>query len=135
MPLQPPEAARPYRTVTVEPRNDGVVVLSFFVPDHGQNVLTSQAVSELAAVLDSLETGPAPAAVVLCSTREGSFFAGADMARLERLHEAGPAEIEGLCAAGRQIFSRLSSQPWPSVAIIDGLCLGGGLELSLDRLL
>lgn len=131
MPLQPPEAARPYRTVTVEPRSDGVVVMSFFVPDHGQNVLTSQAVSELAAVLDSLETGPAPAAVVLCSTREGSFFAGADMARLERLHEASPAEIEGLCAAGRQIFSRLSSQPWPSVAIIDGLCLGGGLELAL----
>lgn len=98
MPLQPPEAARPYRTVTVEPRSDGVVVMSFFVPDHGQNVLTSQAVSELAAVLDSLETGPAPAAVVLCSTREGSFFAGADMARLERLHEASPAEIEGLCA-------------------------------------
>jgi len=131
MPLQPPEAARPYRTVTVEPRSDGVVVMSFFVPDHGQNVLTSQAVSELAAVLDSLETGPAPAAVVLCSTREGSFFAGADMSRLERLHEASPAEIEGLCAAGRQIFSRLSSQPWPSVAIIDGLCLGGGLELAL----
>jgi len=131
MPLQPPEAARPYRTVTVEPRSDGVVVMSFFVPDHGQNVLTSQAVSELAAALDSLETGPAPTAVVVRSTREGSFFAGADMARLERLHEATPAEIEGLCAAGRHIFSRLSSQPWPSVAIIDGLCLGGGLELAL----
>jgi len=131
MPLQPPEAARPYRTVTVEPRSDGVVVVSFFVPDHAQNVLTAQAVSELAAVLDSLETGPAPAAVVLRSTREGSFFAGADVARLERLHDATSAEIEGLCAAGRGIFSRLSSQPWPSVAIIDGLCLGGGLELAL----
>lgn len=131
MSMQPPEAARPYRTLTVERRDNGVEIVSFFVPDHAQNVLTSQAVSELAAVLDSLEAGPAPAAVVIRSTREGSFFAGADMARLERLHDLSPAEIEGLCGAGRGIFARLSSRAWPSVAIIDGLCLGGGLELAL----
>ena len=55
MPIQPPEAARPYRTLTVERTDNGVEIVSFFVPDHAQNVLTSQAVSELAAVLDSGE--------------------------------------------------------------------------------
>jgi 3-hydroxyacyl-CoA dehydrogenase/enoyl-CoA hydratase/3-hydroxybutyryl-CoA epimerase/3-hydroxyacyl-CoA dehydrogenase/enoyl-CoA hydratase/3-hydroxybutyryl-CoA epimerase/enoyl-CoA isomerase len=108
-----------------------VVVISFFVPDHAQNVLTAEALTELSRALASVDAGPPPAAVVLRSTREGSFFAGADIARLERLHGMPPEEIERLCAAGRAVFSRLSSQPWPSVAIIDGICLGGGLELAL----
>jgi 3-hydroxyacyl-CoA dehydrogenase/enoyl-CoA hydratase/3-hydroxybutyryl-CoA epimerase/3-hydroxyacyl-CoA dehydrogenase/enoyl-CoA hydratase/3-hydroxybutyryl-CoA epimerase/enoyl-CoA isomerase len=108
-----------------------VVVVSFFVPDHAQNVLTAEAVTELSRALASVDAGPPPAAVVLRSTREGSFFAGADIARLERLHGMPPEEIERLCAAGQAVFSRLSSQPWPSVAIIDGICLGGGLELAL----
>ena len=131
MPAQPPEPARHYRSLTVERRDDGVAVLSFFVTDHAQNVLTAEAVTDLSQALDSLDAGPPPATVVIRSIREGSFFAGADLARLDRLHDTNPEEIERLCAAGRKLFSRLSSGPWPSVAIIDGVCLGGGLELAL----
>jgi enoyl-CoA hydratase/carnithine racemase len=131
MPAPAPNPAGPFRTLTLERRDDGGVVISFFVPDHAQNVLTAEAVTELSRALDSVDAGPPPAAVVLRSKREGSFFAGADIARLERLHGMPPEEIERLCAAGRAVFSRLSSQPWPSVAIIDGICLGGGLELAL----
>ena len=131
MPAQPPEPARNYRSLTVERRDDGVAVLSFFVTDHAQNVLTAEAVTDLSQALDSLDAGPPPATVVIRSIREGSFFAGADLARLDRLHDTNPEEIERLCAAGRKLFSRLSSGPWPSVAIIDGVCLGGGLELAL----
>jgi 3-hydroxyacyl-CoA dehydrogenase/enoyl-CoA hydratase/3-hydroxybutyryl-CoA epimerase/3-hydroxyacyl-CoA dehydrogenase/enoyl-CoA hydratase/3-hydroxybutyryl-CoA epimerase/enoyl-CoA isomerase len=85
----------------------------------------------LAGALDHLESGPPPTAVVIQSARKGSFFAGADVARLERLHDTPTDEIERLCTAGRNVFARLSVQPWPSVAIIDGICLGGGLELAL----
>ena len=131
MPAPAPNPAGPFRTLTLQRRDDGVVVISFFVPDHAQNVLTAEALTELSRALASVDAGPPPAAVVLRSTREGSFFAGADIARLERLHGMPPEEIERLCAAGRAVFSRLSSQPWPSVAIIDGICLGGGLELAL----
>ena len=131
MPAPAPNPAGPFRTLTLQRRDDGVVVISFFVPDHAQNVLTAEAVTELSWALDSVDAGPPPTAILLRSTREGSFFAGADIARLERLHGMPPEEIERLCAAGRAVFSRLSFQPWPSVAIIDGICLGGGLELAL----
>ena len=131
MPAPPLNSAGPSRTLTLERRDDGVVVMSFFVPDHAQNVLTAGAIQELSQAIDQLEAGPPPTAVVIRSAREGSFFAGADVAGLERLHDRPPEEIERLCAAGRAIFARLSSQPWPSVAIIDGVCLGGGLELAL----
>ncbi|MFM8704863.1 MAG: enoyl-CoA hydratase-related protein [Planctomycetia bacterium] len=131
MPTPPAETARPGRNLTIERRDDGAVLLSFFVPDHAQNVLTGETLAELSEALDAIEAGPPPTAVVVRSTREGSFFAGAYMARLDRLHATTPAEIERLCGAGRGIFSRFSAPAWPSVAIIDGICLGGGLELAL----
>ena len=131
MPASSTDHARDDRTVRVERRPDGTAVLSFSVPGHAHNVLTAEVLEDLAAALDTVDAGPAPMALIVQSLREGSFFAGADMARLERLH-ATPAEaIEGLCHAGRGVFARLSARPWPSVAVIDGVCLGGGLELAL----
>jgi 3-hydroxyacyl-CoA dehydrogenase/enoyl-CoA hydratase/carnithine racemase len=122
---------RERRTLAVEHLENGVAVVRFFVPDHGQNVLTAAALADLAAVLDDFESGPEPAGVVITSAREGSFFAGADMSRVASLKSLATAEIERLCAAGRSLFGRLSSHRWPSVAVIDGVCLGGGLELAL----
>ncbi|MFM8706949.1 MAG: enoyl-CoA hydratase-related protein [Planctomycetia bacterium] len=131
MPTPPAETARPGRNLTIERRDNGAVLLSFFVPDHAQNVLTGETLAELSEALDAIEAGPPPTAVVVRSTRDGSFFAGADMGRLDRLHAMPRTEIERLCGAGRAIFARLSRSDWPSVAIIDGICLGGGLELAL----
>ena len=119
------------RTLACERREDGIAVLTFLVPDHSQNVLTAECLADLAACLDALDAGPPPVGLVVRSGREGSFFAGADLGRLERLHGLSPAEIEAACAAGRTLFARLSARPWPSVAVVDGVCLGGGLELAL----
>jgi 3-hydroxyacyl-CoA dehydrogenase/enoyl-CoA hydratase/carnithine racemase len=118
-------------TVRVERHPDGLVVLSFFVPGHRQNVLTREALDDLAAVLDAW-SGPAePGILVIRSARAGSFFAGADLGGLETLHDRPPEEIARGCDAGRGLFARLSARPWPTVAFIDGTCLGGGLELAL----
>lgn len=122
---------RERRTLAVEHLENGVAVVRFFVPDHGQNVLTAAALADLAAVLDGFDAGPEPTGVVIASARDGSFFAGADMSRVAALHSLAAPEIERLCAAGRSLFGRLSSRPWPSAAVIDGVCLGGGLELAL----
>ncbi|MFM8634105.1 MAG: 3-hydroxyacyl-CoA dehydrogenase NAD-binding domain-containing protein [Planctomycetia bacterium] len=122
---------REYRTLVLERHADGIAVLRFFVPDHGQNVLTAGVVADLSAALDEIEAGPAPTGLIVTSGRPGSFFAGADIARLATLRDLPAPEIERLCAVGRSIFARLSSEPWPSVAVIDGICLGGGLELAL----
>ncbi|NDC54805.1 MAG: multifunctional fatty acid oxidation complex subunit alpha, partial [Planctomycetia bacterium] len=126
-----PALPRESTTVTADRLEDGIVVLSFLVPGHRQNVITEQVPPDLAAALDALDQGPPPRGLVLRSGRSGSFFAGADIARLEALADRGPAEAERLSAVGRELFTRLSARPWPSVAVIDGTCLGGGLELAL----
>ena len=128
-------AASPHpATLTIEHADDGFVTLAFAVPDHRQNVLTPGVLADLAAVLDDLENRPPrrrPRGLVLRSARPGSFFAGADVARLDEVRRLPEAEIARLCDMGRSLFARLSRLPWPSVAVIDGVCLGGGLELAL----
>jgi 3-hydroxyacyl-CoA dehydrogenase/enoyl-CoA hydratase/carnithine racemase len=126
-----PASPRDFATLVIERHDDGTVVLSFSVPDHGLNVITPAVIADLAAALDAIDRGPPPAALVVRSGRAGSFFAGADVARLGGLRDLADGEIARLCDAGRGLFARLSAAAWPSVAVIDGVCLGGGLELAL----
>jgi 3-hydroxyacyl-CoA dehydrogenase/enoyl-CoA hydratase/carnithine racemase len=125
------QPAEKYRTLAVERQAEGTFVLTFSVPGHAQNVLSQEVFAELARALDDIAAGPPPRVLVVRSAKPGSFFAGADIERLERLHAVGRAEVERLCDAGRAAFNRLCGSPWPSVAVVDGACLGGGLELAL----
>jgi 3-hydroxyacyl-CoA dehydrogenase/enoyl-CoA hydratase/carnithine racemase len=129
-----PTASANPTTLSVEHGEDGFVTLAFAVPDHRQNVLTPGVLADLAAALDDLEARPPryrPRGLVICSARPGSFFAGADVARIDEVRSLPEAEIARLCDAGRALFARLSRLACPSVAVIDGVCLGGGLELAL----
>ncbi|MFM8284429.1 MAG: 3-hydroxyacyl-CoA dehydrogenase NAD-binding domain-containing protein [Planctomycetaceae bacterium] len=109
----------------------GVVTATIRVPGHRHNVVTQAFLLDLEALLDHLDSGPPPRGLILVSAREGSFFTGADIGRLETLLRAAPADLEWLCQSGRSLLARLASRPWPSVAVIDGACLGGGLEVAL----
>ena len=125
-----PAIERELETLTVERTADGFVLLTVSVPGHRQNLLTPQAVADLSTALDDLACGPAPRGVILRSGRSGSFFAGVDIARLEALRGRPPEEIAALCDRGKALLARLSAS-FPTAAIIDGVCLGGGLELAL----
>jgi 3-hydroxyacyl-CoA dehydrogenase/enoyl-CoA hydratase/carnithine racemase len=124
----------PFQTLSLERSDDGLVTVAFLVPGRSQNVLTREVLDEMARALDAIDAGPPPSGLLVASGRPGSFFAGADVDRLaERLGGGMPeGDLAGVCDAGRALFGRFSSRPWPSVAVIDGVCLGGGLELALS---
>jgi 3-hydroxyacyl-CoA dehydrogenase/enoyl-CoA hydratase/3-hydroxybutyryl-CoA epimerase/3-hydroxyacyl-CoA dehydrogenase/enoyl-CoA hydratase/3-hydroxybutyryl-CoA epimerase/enoyl-CoA isomerase len=125
-----PVIERDYETLAVVRGGDGFTEIVFTVPDHRHNVLTSRALEELALAVDDLAAGPVPRGVIIRSGRPGSFFAGADIARLAEVRSLPAADVAALCDRGRALFARLSAT-FPTAAVIDGVCLGGGLELAL----
>jgi 3-hydroxyacyl-CoA dehydrogenase/enoyl-CoA hydratase/3-hydroxybutyryl-CoA epimerase/3-hydroxyacyl-CoA dehydrogenase/enoyl-CoA hydratase/3-hydroxybutyryl-CoA epimerase/enoyl-CoA isomerase len=68
--------------------------------------------------------------LVFRSDKPGMFVAGADLRELGQAHEA-PAMARGMTKRGLDVFGRIEKLPYPTVAAIDGSCMGGGLELAL----
>lgn len=114
---------------------DGIARVCFNDPDEKVNLLTVAAMARLEEILGRLETGARDASlrgVVLASGKSGVFLAGADVNAFVTVARAGDAAVAAAKARhGQSIFSRLAALPIPSVAAINGACLGGGLELAL----
>jgi 3-hydroxyacyl-CoA dehydrogenase/enoyl-CoA hydratase/3-hydroxybutyryl-CoA epimerase len=83
---------------------------------------------ELEAHLGELETTPNLRGVILTSAKAKIFIAGAD---LNSFANADEQTLGDLVDRGHRIFTRLARLPVPSVAAINGVCLGGGLEIAL----
>jgi 3-hydroxyacyl-CoA dehydrogenase / enoyl-CoA hydratase / 3-hydroxybutyryl-CoA epimerase len=96
--------------------------------DAQANVLSAAVLSELACLVDELEKH-APRSLILQSGKANGFIAGADIKDLQAL--ASNENPEPLLRQSRQLFDRFAALPFPTVALIKGFCLGGGLELAL----
>ena len=79
-------------------------------------------------MLKPLAAAP-PKGVVIRSAKKSGFVAGADVREFSELEDEAQA-VEMVRDAHR-VFAALESLPCPTVAIIDGFALGGGLELAL----
>ncbi len=120
-------AATRYRHWRLETA-DTVAVLTLDVAEQSANVLSREVLAELEQILADL----APQylkGLILRSAKAGGFIAGADVREFERIHEA--PEATELARAGQRVLAQLAALPFPSVALIHGYCLGGGLELAL----
>lgn len=107
---------------------DGVLWLSIDREGESVNSLSRDVLQELESIVDELEANP-PAGLVLQSGKPGSFIVGADVREFDAYDDAETAS-EGISRIHR-LFNRIETLPFPTVATIDGFCLGGGLELAL----
>jgi 3-hydroxyacyl-CoA dehydrogenase/enoyl-CoA hydratase/3-hydroxybutyryl-CoA epimerase len=106
----------------------GVATVWFDVQGVPVNVFNDEVFRELQQVVGQLERDP-PQAVEFRSAKPSGFLAGADVHQIRRLESE--AEVRAVLAAGQELFDRVERLPCPTVAVVHGPCLGGGLELAL----
>ncbi|MGO1232074.1 MAG: 3-hydroxyacyl-CoA dehydrogenase NAD-binding domain-containing protein [Marinobacter sp.] len=105
-----------------------VAWLIFDKKEASANVLSQSVLTELEEVVDELETD-SPKGVVLRSTKASGFCLGADITEFSELTEE-TGVVDKLTRA-HEVVDRFEALPCPTIAVIHGSCLGGGLELAL----
>ncbi len=111
----------------------GVAVLSIDVPERPMNVLTPELTAELSEAVERVATDSNIKGAIITSGKPGSFVAGADLKDLVTAFDKGISAAEGAKASYElsRLFRRIETCGKPFAAAINGLALGGGLELCL----
>ena len=112
----------------IEQDAEGVAWLCFDKAGASTNVLSGSIMQELGQRIAELEKLK-PKGVVIYSGKKSGFIAGADIKEFTTLKT--PDEAFKLIRGGQLVLEQLEKLPCPTAALIQGFCLGGGLELSL----
>jgi len=107
---------------------DGLAWLTFDRAGSAVNALSADTLAEFAVVLDALDKAP-PKGLVIRSGKATGFIVGADVNEFAGLDT--PEQARALVARGWNLFNRVAALAYPTLALIEGHCLGGGLELAL----
>ncbi len=104
-----------------------IVTLTMDAPGKPVNTCTTQFLADLSAAIDELDREQ-PSGLIVTSAKSGSFNAGADLFEVRTMSSEQLGEF---LARGQALFDRIARLPFPTVAAINGDCLGGGFELAL----
>lgn len=118
-----------FRNFRLERDLRGVMTAILNVPDRPVNVFDESVIRELYALVERFEQDQTIKLIVFKSDKPSGFLAGADVAGIQSLKSA--AEAEEISKLGQDLFTRIEKLPVPTVAVIHGPCLGGGLEFAL----
>jgi len=93
------------------------------------NSLAQSSLEELEDLLREIESDDNVRGVLFVSAKPGNFMAGADLNELKNLSD--PQTSLAISQLGQRVFTQLENLSKPTVALIQGVCLGGGLEFSM----
>ena len=123
-----PDASGTHRNFKLTRDADGIAWLLFDREGSSANTLSADLIEELDKVLAELEARR-PTGLVIRSAKKSGFIAGADV---NEFRGAGdPRAVETEIGRAHAVIDRLESLRIPTVAVIHGFCLGGGLEVAL----
>ncbi|MFM9964221.1 MAG: 3-hydroxyacyl-CoA dehydrogenase NAD-binding domain-containing protein [Planctomycetaceae bacterium] len=98
--------------------------------DKSVNALSQAMLEELERLLAAIKRTPTVRGVMFLSGKSGSFIVGADVTEMKSL--TGGTEAVEMSKLGQRVFNQLEALPVPTVALISGACLGGGLEFAMS---
>nr|XP_033810323.1 methylglutaconyl-CoA hydratase, mitochondrial [Geotrypetes seraphini] len=137
-----PVRAQPWRCSSSERKEDhedlrvsylhgeeqGVVVLGLNRA-HAKNAISKNLLKMMAKTLETLKGDKKVRTVILRSEVPGIFCAGADLKERAKMH---PSEVAPFVSKARALMNEMANLPVPTIAALDGIALGGGLEMALS---
>lgn len=116
-------------SATLRVENDGAVTTLILDRPGRLNAIGSDTVALLDAAIDTIAADPQTRVVVVTGA-DGRFSAGANLAEIGGFE--GPDDFRRLIQAMATTFTRLERLDCPVIAAVEGVALGGGLELALS---
>src|SRR5687768_16452916 len=110
-----------------ETDRQGLAWLTFDKQGESTNTFSREAINELSMILDEIRAAN-PKGLVIRSAKE-SFIGGADIQEFANFK--GPEDAIAFTRLGWDTFQKLRDLPFPSTAMVNGFCMGGGMEMAL----
>ena len=119
-------------TIQYEIGDDGIAILTIDLPGRPMNVLSPEFLADLETLTDRVSSDDTVKGAVLTSGKK-SFIAGADIMDIVTVYDRGlsPGEAAGFSRDMNRKLRKLETCGKPFAAAINGLALGGGLEVCL----
>lgn len=92
------------------------------------NALDTDLLNKMESLIDDIESNKEIRALIITGTGDKSFVAGAN---IRDLRQMTPASAKLSIEVGHRVFLRIEQLRMPTIAVINGHCLGGGLELAM----
>jgi 3-hydroxyacyl-CoA dehydrogenase/enoyl-CoA hydratase/3-hydroxybutyryl-CoA epimerase len=107
----------------------GILKIIFDLPESKVNIFNADTIQELDRLIEELKVESAIKAAYLVSGKENNFLAGADVAEIMKINTSEDGYVKS--RLGQTLFERWRQLPFPTLAIVDGSCVGGGTEWML----
>ena len=114
--------------ITLEIKQN-IATIIFDLKDEKINKLSFEILQEFNEKLDIIKDDTSIKALLIDSAKKDIFIAGADIKEIEKLKNE--KEVYDALLEVHDIFNKLENLPFPTIAYINGACMGGGLELAL----
>ncbi len=115
--------------VELEPTEQGIVTVWLESPQRSVNVVDADMLEGLEQAVSYVAALPQTSLVVFRSRKANCFFAGADVHAIAAMRS--PQVVKAVILRGQTLMQRVAQLPMPTLAVIDGMCMGGGLEFAM----